>query len=794
MLASYQLLSRFVDLSGIAPEEIADKLTFAGLEVEAVKPLSGAKGLVIGKILKAEKHPDSDHLHVLQVDEGEKYGVCQIVCGAPNARENLKVIVARPGAVLSETVKIGKSKIRGVDSEGMCCSLSELGIDKLFLSEKQISGIEELDENAPVGEENVLDYLGLNDTVFDINVLANRSDVQAVYSLAKELSALFSRPLKIPQPLRYQEKKTAFTCSSATRACPQFSIKAVRNVKTKASPVWLKNALMAQGIRSINNIVDIGNYVMVLTGQPLHMYDSDKLRSTHFEVRDDLSEDVVCLDGKTYTLLPGDLVVTNGGEPVCIAGTMGLLSVAVDENTKNIAVESANFKGSSVRRTSTRIGLSSESSAHFVKGINPKQDEFVLNLTAQLLVELADAEIVEETSRYAAIEEKPVRISCSVTYINRRLGTDFDYAFIASILEKLQIRIEESDGDRFVAVPPDHRIDLLCDADLSEEVIRFAGFSRIPSRLPSMETTRGGYTPVQEKRLKVRSLLIDAGIDEALTYTLIAPKEDEFVLLNQDRPYVVFNPMSVDHSVVRRGLVSSLLNVIAYNLAHQQENLAFFEVSDIITTAQNYQELCVVLNGKKSVRGKWVEEPYDYFDARGILDAILSALGIEKNRYKEERLTDSPYFHPGRSTKCAFGKDVFAYVGQIHPSYSKEIGETYVLDVNLSALFDLKVGALKARPIGRFPSVRRDLALIVKKEVLSSQIVQAAKKAGKSRVKSVDIFDVYEGEHLQKGTKSIAVSITFEDENKTLTEPEIAAAMQGITEELSRSVGAELRK
>ena len=309
-----------------------------------------------------------------------------------------------------------------------------------------------------------------------------------------------------------------------------------------------------------------------------------------------------------------------------------------------------------------------------------------------------------------------------------------------------------------------------------------------------METTRGGYTPVQEKRLKVRSLLIDAGIDEALTYTLIAPKEDEFVLLNQDRPYVVFNPMSVDHSVVRRGLVSSLLNVIAYNLAHQQENLAFFEVSDIITTAQNYQELCVVLNGKKSVRGKWVEEPYDYFDARGILDAILSALGIEKNRYKEERLTDSPYFHPGRSTKCAFGKDVFAYVGQIHPSYSKEIGESYVLDVNLSALFDLKVGALKARPIGRFPSVRRDLALIAKKEVLSSQIVLAAKKAGKSRVKSVDIFDVYEGEHLQKGTKSIAVSITFEDENKTLTEPEIAAAMQEITEELSRSVGAELRK
>ncbi len=794
MLASYQLLSRFVDLSGITPEEIAEKLTFAGLEVEAVKPLSRATGLVVGKILQVEKHPDSDHLHVLQVDEGEKYGVCQIVCGAPNVRKNLKVIVARPGAVLSETVAIGKSKIRGVESEGMCCSLAELGIDKLFLSEKQISGIEELDDGAPIGSEDVLGYLGLNDTVFDINVLANRSDVQAIYSLAKELSALFSRPLKIPQPTRFEEKKTSFTCSSATKDCPQFSIKVVRNVKTKASPSWLKNFLMAQGIRSINNIVDIGNYVMVLTGQPLHMYDLDKLKSSHFEVRDDLAREVVCLDEKTYSLLPGDLVVTNGGEPVCIAGTMGLLSVAVDENTKNIAIESANFKGSSVRRTSTRIGLTSESSAHFVKGINPKQDEFVLNLTAQLLVELADGETVEETSRYSTIDPNPVRISCSVNYINHRLGTDFTYDFIASILEKLQIRIAESDGEHFIAVPPDHRIDLLCDADLSEEVIRFAGFSKIQSLLPSMETTRGGYTPVQEKRLKVRSLLIDAGIDEALTYTLISPKEDEFVMLNNDRPYVVFNPMSVDHSVVRRGLIASLLNVVSYNLAHQQENLAFFEVSDIVTTERNYQELCVVLSGNRSMRGKWIQTPYDYFDARGILDAILNSLGIEKSRYKEERLTDSPYFHPGRSTKCAFGKEVFAYVGQIHPSYSKDIGETYVLDVNLSALFDLKVGTLKARPICRFPSVKRDLALIVSKSVLSSQIVQAVKKAGKSRVKNVDIFDVYQGEHLRNGTQSIAVSITFQDDTKTLTEPEIAEAMQAITDELSRSVGAELRK
>ena len=796
MLASYKLLSKFVDLTGITPEEIEHKLTFAGLEVEGVERLAYASNLVIGQILKVENHPDSDHLHILQVDEGEKYGVEQIVCGAPNVRVGLKVIVARPGAVLSkDKFTISKSTIRGVDSNGMCCALNELGVDKTFLREEQIKGIEELPTDALVGSENVLEYLGLDDVIFDINVLANRSDILAIYSLAKELSALFDRKLNIPEPKKFSEVPSLITCSSATEDCPQFSIKVVKDVVTKESPLWLKNFLMAQGIRSINNIVDIGNYVMILTGQPIHMYDLDKLESNNFVVKNDFEGEVVCLDEKTYKIEKGDLVVTNNDKPVCLAGTMGLLEVAVDSNTKNIAIESANFKGSTVRRTSTRTGLSSDSSAHFLKGINPKQDRFVLDLTTELLVELADAKVVEETVRYSVINEEPTKIECSVSYINKRLGTDFDYDYITTILNRLFIETIDVDHDNFVAIAPAHRIDLQCNADLSEEIIRYVGFGAIKSQLPLMVTTVGGYTSFQEKRFRIRNLLIDSGLNEALTYTLVSPTENEqFVLLNNDEPYVIFNPMTIDHSVVRRGLVKSLLNIVEYNLSHQQEDLAFFEVSDVITKGSNYQELCVVLNGNKTVQGKLRVEPYDFYDIHCILEAILAQLGIEKNRYKEERLLDSKFYHPGRTTKILFGKKVVGVCGQIHPNYSKDIGETYVLELNLTALLELRVPQTKMAQISKYPSVKRDLALVVKKDVLVDDIIRCVKKAGRSIVKNVEIFDVYQGEHMTEGYKSVAIKITFQDDSKTLVEKDITESLDSIMNELYKVTKAELRK
>lgn len=796
MLASYKLLSKFVDLHDISPKEIEEKLTFSGLEVEEVTTLASASKLVIGQIVECTEHPDSSHLHVLKVDEGDKYGVVQIVCGAPNVRVGLKVIVALEGCVLpAKDITITKSVIRGVESNGMCCALNELGVDKFFLTEAQINGIEELDDDAPVGEEHVLEYLGLDDTVFNINVLANRSDCLALYSIAKELGALFHREVIVPEPKRYDEFDSSFECSSLTPDCPQFSIKEVLDVTTKESPLWLQRALMAEGIRSINNIVDIGNYVMLLTGQPLHMYDKDKLESNKFVVRNDISGEVVALDNETYKLEANDLVVTNNDKPVCIAGIMGLESVAVTPETKNIIIEAASFKGSSVRKTSNRLGLASDSSARFTKGINPYQYEDVLFLASELLVELADAKKVSKNVNYSTVGKNETQIDCSVSYINSRLGTSFSFEEIKKVLEALMIKVVSKDGNEFVAFPPDHRIDLKCNADLSEEVIRYVGFDCIKSQLPLMVTTTGGLSLHQQKRLKIRNLLIDNGLNEILTYNLISPKmNEEFVLLNADEPYVILNPMTLDHSVVRRGLVSSMLDTISYNLAHQQKNLAFFEISSIDTKSQSFEELVVGLNGNKSLRGSFETRPYDFYDIHGILEAILSSLGIDKNRYKEVRLTDSKFYHPGRATKIMIGKDVVGVVGQIHPTYAKDIKETYVLDLNLTKLLDLKTSQTKMAQVSKFPTVNRDLALVVSKDVLVEDMIRTIKKNGKSIVRDVEVFDVYQGEFLPLNIKSVAFSITYGSETKTLVDQEIQEAENSILNALFKDFKAELRK
>lgn len=797
MLASFNLLKKYVDLDGISYKEVADKLTFSGLEVEDISFLAQATNLVIGQIVEVKDHPDSDHLHVLKVNEGDKYGIVQIVCGAPNVREGLKVIVARPGAKLGkEGVEIKPGVIRGVESNGMCCALNELGVDKLFLREEQVAGIEELEDDAPVGEENVLAYLGLDDVVLDINVLANRSDALAIYSLAREVGALFDRKVNIPSPKKFKEVETKYTTNSETEACPQFSIKVVRDVVTKPSPRWLQRFLMAEGIRSINNIVDIGNYVMVLTGQPLHMYDLDKCKGTHYSVTDQYSGKLVALDEKEYEIIPGDLVVTNENEPVCLAGTMGLLSVAVDDKTKNIGIEAANFKAVNVRRTGNRIGLSSDSSLHFQKGINPYQDEFVLDLTAELLVELADAKVVEKTARYSRLGVNDTKIDCSVSYINKRLGTEFTKELIFDVLTKLSIKIDDVDGDNFVAFPPDYRIDLKCDADLSEEVIRYVGFDSIKSQLPEMPTTTGGYTPSQKKRLNIRQLLVNNGLNEILTFSLVSPTINEkFVSLNpNDEAYVILNPMTIEHSIARRGLVASVLETVKYNLDHQQKDLSFFEISSINTKNEDFEELVVALNGNKHERGELSKRPYDYYDVRGILETILHSLGIEKTRYKEERLVDNKFYHPGRTTKITIGKDVVAICGQVHPTYAKDLGPTYVLDVNLTKLFAVKTSTTKMSQISKYPAVKRDYAFLVSKDVLSGDLVRTIKKNGKSIVKSVDIFDVYKGDLLAQGKVSLALSITYQDDTKTLNDALINEAETNVLSAILKEFGATLRQ
>lgn len=795
MRASLNLIKKFVDLDGLTAEEIADRLTFSGLEVEEISRVAEASNLVIGEILECFAHPSSDHLHVLSVDLGEKYGVEQIVCGAPNARKGLKVIVARIGSVLKKAgVTISKSTIRGVESNGMCCSLSELGVDKSYLTPAQLEGIEELPTDAPVGEEHVLEYLGLDDIILDINVLANRSDCFAVFSLAKELGALFHRAVHIPEPNRYAERDSDLRISSLSDRCPQFSLKLIEGVKTAPSPKWLSGYLMAHGIRSINNIVDIGNYIMILTGQPIHMYDRDKLVSCDFSVSDTYAGEFTALDDKIYSVSPGDLVVMNGDRAACIAGVMGAKFCAVDEKTRNIIVESANFNGSSVRRTTVRTGLSSDSSARFIKGINPLQDRFVLDLAAQLLTELAGAERIYRTVRKSSVSEAPVSIPCSVSYINRRLGETFSAAEIFDVLEHLGLKIEKKDEDRFTAVVPSHRIDLRCDADISEEIFRFIGLKRIKPKLPEMVTTVGELSREQKRKKEIREHLISRGFNEILTYTLISPEMDrKFVLLNEDAPIRIMNPMTMDHSIVRRGLISSALEVLNYNLAHRNKDLSLFEISDVTTADRRYEELCLVMNGKVPVQGSLALRDCDFYDLSGIFASLMQLLGIDAKRYRVVRLDDSEYFHPGRSAKILIGKEVAGIMGEIHPNYSADLGRTYVLELNLSLFLQMKCSPTKMQAIGKFPSVERDYAFVLKKETACEDFIRTIKKEARGMISSVEVFDIYEGEFLPVGFKSLAVTITYSSLEKTLKDSDINPVESALIAQVGKQFGAYLR-
>lgn len=798
MKVSLKWLKNYVDLEGISAEEIAQKLTFAGIEVEEIMHMASGTNLVVGEIVECEKHPESDHLHILKVDEGEKYGVNQIVCGAPNARVGLKVIVARVGAVLPK-ITIAKSTIRGVESNGMCCSLLELGVESKYLTEAQINGIEELPMDAKVGEEDVLGYLGLDDTIFDLKLLANRSDCLAMQNVAREVAALFEKDVNLPYVNHYEGKKSNFKVDSQTDLCKEFAIREIRNIKVKESPKWLKERLFASGVRSINNIVDIGNYIMLLTGQPLHMYDLDKLKSEELTVRSDYEGDFVALDEKTYKLIKGDIVIMNEDEVMCLGGVMGSLKCAVDENTKNLAIEAANFDAKTIRHTSTRLNLVSESSQRFVKGINKDQYENVLDLTTKLLVELCDAKEIFETKKYDVLSHEANVIESSCRAINHRLGSEFKNDEIIDTLKRVYIDINDYDGDNFKAVVPSHRIDIKLDADLSEEVIRLLGFDNVKSTLPRQETSVGALTNTQLRKRQIRELLIANGLYETLNYTLVNDRLiSYFKGLNNNEPYCLLHPMTEDHKYTRVTLLPSLLETLNYNLSRQGKDIKIFEVSDVYSKNGVECHLGIVLNGEDEYRHLMNKIPYGYAHVKGLFEAIMNLLAIDASRYRLVRVSDKfKELHPGRAAEIYIGKDLIGIMGELHPNMMKEFdlgkAPTAVLEINLSKLLEVRVSPIKVIPPSRFQTVERDLALVARKDISAQEIIKVIKQAGHNMIKQVDIFDVYQGEHVDFGFKSIALKIVYEDTTKSFTSEEIANLEKGIINALEAKLSIKLR-
>ena len=790
MLVSLNEISKYVDISGLSKEEIASRLTFSGIEVEEIKTLSKATSLVVGKVISCIPHPNSDHLHVCKVDIKDE--ILDIVCGAPNCKEGIKVIVAKVGAKLpGGEIKAGE--IRGYKSNGMLCALNELGVDPKYLKEEQIKGIEILSDDFEVGDSDILHKLGLDDVILDLSLLANRSDCYSLFNVSKEIGALFNRKVNILEAnddSTYEEKE--FKVDSLTPNCKEFSVKIVKGIEVKDSPDWLKNCLRSEGIRTINNIVDLGNYIMLLTGQPIHMYDYDKLVKKELIVRSDINEKFIALDEKEYSIHVGDICVTSFGKTMCLGGIMGGLDSEVTNDTKNIVIEVANFNHASIRRTSSRLGLVSDSSQRFVKGINKDQVDYVLNLTTNLLKTISNVDSISNIIKYDVLNHDKKLISCSVDYINNRLGTNFEYEKIKDILQLLYFKFVESDGNKFIVEVPSFRIDVEGKADLSEEIIRYIGLDTISPTLPFMETTVGGKSKDEQKEDVICSFLSNNGLYRVLTYTLVNKKMSEsFKILNKSDGYVIKNPLTEDHKYVRTNLLPSLINCANYNLNHQNNNFGIYEISHIDSMQKNEIHLGVVLVGKKYKQDKITGESYSYYDAKGIVDTILDMFNISSTRVKYTRF-ETDEFHPNRSALVLLDNKPLCVMGDIYPT-KKEIKDSMILlEMNLSVLFATKSKNIKFEPISAYPQSSRDYAFIIDDSINYIDIKNEVKKCS-SLIKEVSIFDIYKGKNLAQNEKSIALTVVFESNDHTLKDNEIDEVHNKIVETLNKKFNVSLR-
>ncbi len=800
MKFSLNLIRKYVNLDDISLDELCEKCSLAGFEVEGIYPMAQATNLVIGQVLTCKEHPNSDHLHVCEVDIKDE--ILQIVCGAPNVKAGIKVIVALVGANLpAKNVIIQAGKIRDVVSNGMLCSLVELGVDENLLTDSQKQGIEILNDDAVVGNHEVLEYLGLDDVMIDISVTPNRNDVLAIYSLCKELGAILNREVNIPTIEDKFDADNPFTCNSLTNKCSYFSIRYIKDVKVKQSPKWMQEILQKHDIKSINNIIDIGNYVTLMTGQPLHMYDADKLLSKEYVVKDDVEEKVLALDEKEYQIQQNDIVVTNGNKVVCIAGVIGDDSSKITDETKKIALEAALFDGYTIQTSCKRYGIMTVAATNFSKKV---VDEYSMNLAsamaANLLIEYADAKVVSKLNCYDNRVKRIEEISITLAEINGYLATNFSLEEVNDVWKRLGFNYAYQ-NDVYTVKIPTYRNDISLKADLIEEVIRLLGFENVPFIEPLFDTDSKGLTEVQQKRNLIRNYLLDLGLNETISYTLISKAQANYYdIFDKDDFIVLSHPLTVEKEYLRKNLMASLLQTISYNQARKIDKVAIFEISNVYTKQNSSEKLAIAISNGLNSTKHFVDRKVDFYLLKGIVEGLLTLFGIDSTRYAFDNF-DKYYpnqilMHPGKSAVLRINGQIYGFLGEVHPlTLQKEnISPTLYFELDLKKFNDLKTNKIKYVPISKYPAVNRDIALLVKESMPISQIIKTIKKAGGSLLNKVEVFDVYQGEHVEAGYKSVALTMTFVDYTKTLLDADIQQAFNKIYDACKKECDAEIRK
>lgn len=802
MFVSYRWLQEYVDLSGVKSEELADKVTKSGIEVEGVENLNkGVSGVVIGHVVEREQHPNADKLSRCQVDLGDE--TVQIVCGAPNVAQGQKVAVAKVGVVLPGNFKIKRAKLRGEESNGMICSLQELGIESKLVAKDYQEGIFVFPSDAEVGAD-ALEALNLHDEVLELGLTPNRSDCLSMLGVAHEVAAILNREVKYPEvEFQETEEKASDYISVAVEAKednPLYVARMVKNVKIAPSPLWMQTRLMAAGIRPHNNVVDITNYILLEYGQPLHAFDYDRLGSKEVVVRHaQEGEEIVTLDDQKRVLKENQLVITNGKDPIALAGVMGGANSEVQDDTVNVLIESAYFRGLSVRQTSKEHGLRSEASARFEKGIDPSRTRIAADRAAELMAAYAGGEIVSGTVEFDEMTIEPAVVSVTLERINHVLGTELEMAEVQEIMNRLQFE-SKVEGDAIIVTVPTRRGDITIEEDIVEEVARMYGYDHLPTTLPVTVATPGRLSDYQLKRRKVRRFLEGAGLAQTTTYSLTSAEKATQFALNTASTVRLAMPMSEDRSVLRQSLVPHLLEAVKHNNARQTDSIALYETGSVFLGTEEGQLPIEEERVAGAITGLWHSHSWqgekkaaDFYVAKGVVEGLLSALGLDN--HIEYKPTNQEGMHPGRTAAVVLNGQEAGYVGQLHPVTQKQYGlrETYVFELNLKAIFAAKVEEVRYSAIPRFPSITRDIALVVDKEVLAGELQTAIYEAGGELLKEVAVFDLYDGERMEEGKKSVAFSLRYLDPERTLTDEEVSAAHANVLKVVEEQFKASLR-
>lgn len=782
MLISNEWLKEYVTIDD-SVSNLAERITRTGIEVDdLIDYTKDIKNLVVGFVKSKEKHPDADKLNVCQVDIGEDEPV-QIVCGAPNVDAGQYVIVAKVGGRLPGGIKIKRAKLRGERSEGMICSLQEIGISSNYIPKSFESGIYVFSESQVPGTD-ALQALYLNDQVMEFDLTPNRADALSMIGTAYEVAALYNTKMTKPETTSNELELSANDELTVTieneDKVPYYSARVVHDVTIEPSPIWMQARLIKAGIRPINNVVDISNYVLLEYGQPLHMFDQDAIGSQQIVVRQaNEGEKMTTLDDTERELLTSDIVITNGQTPIALAGVMGGDFSEVKEHTSNIVIEGAIFDSVSIRHTSRRLNLRSESSSRFEKGIATEFVDEAVDRACYLLQTYANGKVLKDRVSSGELGAFITPIDITADKINRTIGFDLSQNDIVTIFNQLGFDTEINDDVITVQVPS-RRKDITIKEDLIEEVARIYGYDDIPSTLPVFEkVTSGQLTGRQYKTRMVKEVLEGAGLDQAITYSLVS-KEDATAFAMQQRQTIdLLMPMSEAHASLRQSLLPHLIEAASYNVARKNKDVKLFEIGNVFFAngegelPDQVEYLSGILTGDYVVnqwQGK--KETVDFYLAKGVVDRVSEKLNLEFSY----RRADIDGLHPGRTAEILLENKVVGFIGELHPTLAAEndLKRTYVFELNFDALMAVSVGYINYQPIPRFPGMSRDIALEVDQNIPAADLLSTIHAHGGNILKDTLVFDVYQGEHLEKGKKSIAIRLNYLDTEETLTDERVS--------------------